>query len=123
MAFGKKAATRPEPILLDGIWGSPDGVVYKESRGWEKAVVVEEYKCTAIRSDKSPADNWRWMMQVKGYCKMVGVTKCVFRVFHHMDIFRDPEHCYRPWEIVFTQAEIDENWQAILNQAKVMEGE
>lgn len=106
MGFGEKAAKRPEPVCLDGIWGSPDGVTGN---------AVEEYKCTAMNSNKSPADMWRWVAQVKGYCKMVGVTKAVFRILHLEFV-----PVYKVWETVFTQAEIDENWRAVLNQAKTM---
>jgi len=126
-AFGEKAAVRPKPIELDGIVGSPDGVIPdippaqwvgdgSAVRTCEAGLIVEEYKCTAMSSRKSPADMWKWIMQVKGYCKMLGTTKCIFRVLH----VRDFVPVYNPWELVFTQAELDENWQAILNQAKTM---
>ena len=114
MAFGKKIAVRPEPVYMDGIWGSPDGIQVES----EDVLIVEEYKCTAMRSDKSPADNWRWIAQVKGYCKMVGAIKAVFRVLHLEFV-----PVYKVWELVFSQRELDENWEALVNQAKVMKGE
>ncbi len=107
-------------IKRDGIIMSPDYVDFGD--GPECETVVEEYKCTALSSSKSPTENWKWMMQVKGYCKAVGATKCIFRVLHHMDIMWKPGECYKVWELVFTQAELDENWEAVLNHAKVMEG-
>lgn len=113
LAFGQKAAARPEPLYVDGIWGSPDGIRYDDPA--KLIPIVEEYKCTAVRSDKSPADMWRWMMQVKGYCKMVGAFKCVFRILHLEFV-----PVYKVWEIEFTQRELDENWEAIMNQAKFM---
>ena len=118
-AFGEKAAVRPGEVELDGIVGSPDGVVHTNIPPYNKSsarLIVEEYKCTAMSSRKSPADMWKWIMQVKGYCKMLGTTKCIFRVLH----VRDFVPVYNPWELVFTQAELDENWEAILNQAKTM---
>ncbi len=87
-----------------------------------KVVGIAEYKCTALSSDKSPADNWKWMMQAKGYCKALGVIKCTFRILHHMDIMWHPETCYGVWEMMFTRAELDENWESVLNHAKVMGG-
>jgi len=107
-AFGEKAAKRPGELELDGIVGSPDGVTDDG--------VIEEYKCTAKSSNTSPTDMWRWMMQVKGYCKMAGTTKCVFRILHLSFV-----PVYKVWELTFTQRELDENWEAILNQVKVME--
>jgi len=122
MAFGEKATTRPGEVELDGIIGSPDGILCRgdiKKRG--SILLIEEYKCTALSAESTPANNWKWLMQVKGYCKMLGVRKCVFRVLHHVAIMRDPANAYAPWELVFTQDEIDENWQAILNHKKVME--
>jgi len=116
-AFAEKEVPiyRVPEIKLDGIAMSPDGVQTIFDYSHEK--VVEEYKCTSASSSKSPADNWKWIMQVKGYCKAVGALKCIFRVFH----IRDFVPVYNVWELVFTQAELDENWEAILNHAKTME--
>jgi len=114
MAFGEKAAYRPGEIELDGIVGSPDGMSI-DDRG---ECFVEEYKCTAYSSDKPITEHWRWMAQVKAYCKMVGATKCVFRVLHLSFV-----PVYKVWELVFSQRELDENWEALVNQAKVMKGE
>jgi hypothetical protein len=111
LAFGLKSPVRVGEVELDGIVGSPDGIRH-DGDEW----VVEEYKCTAASSSKSPADMWRWMMQVKGYCKMVGAAKCVFRVLHLEFV-----PVYKVWELVFTQRELDENWEAIVNQARMME--
>ncbi len=120
-AFGEKAALRWGEIQLDGIIGSPDGVkIIYDGNNNPKDTILEEYKCTAASADKSPADMWTWLMQVKGYCKMLGVVKCIFRALHHMDIMWNPDKCYRVWEIVFTQEELDENWEAVLNHAKTM---
>ena len=113
-AFGEKAAVRIGEVELDGITGSPDGI---DTDGNE--LIVEEYKCTDVSPNKTPADMWRWMVQTKGYCKMLGTTKCVFRVLH----LRQGERVYKPWEIEFTQAELDENWESILNYAKTMKEE
>ncbi len=116
MALGVKSAKRIGEIELDGVSMSPDGVSYDK----HGEPTVEEYKCTALASSKSPADNWRWIMQVKGYCKALGANKCIFRILHHMEIMWNPGACYGVWELVFTQAELDENWEGVLNHAKTM---
>jgi len=110
-AFAEKAAIRIGEIECDGITCSPDGVAYNDAG----ELVVEEYKCTSFSVDKTPADVWKWMCQVKGYCKALNTTKCVFRVLHMMFV-----PVYKVWEIEFTQGEIDENWAAILAQASTM---
>jgi len=112
-AFAEKVAIRIGELSLDGISMSPDGVSYDDDKGF----VVEEYKCTAMSPDKSPAEVVRWMMQVKGYCKAVGTTKCVFRILHLAFV-----PVYKVWEITFTRQEIDENWEAITNHARTMKG-
>jgi len=115
LGFGEDAAIRIGEVVLDGIAMSPDGVAYHDPA--QLIPIVEEYKCTSKSSLKSPTDNWKWMMQVKGYCKALGSTKCIFRILH----VRDFIPVYAPWELVFTQDELDENWQAILNHKRVME--
>lgn len=113
-AFGEKAAIRIGEVELDGVIGSPDGVDYDE----DGEMAVEEYKATAFSSSKTPADVWKWMMQAKGYCKMLGCVKCVFRVLYVRNIGQGK--AYRVFEFTFTQAELDENWLAIVGQARVM---
>lgn len=125
LAFGQKAAIRWGEVELDGIIGSPDGVrtilEYVNNAHVVKDTILEEYKCTALSPEHTPATNWKWLMQTKGYCKMLGVRKCIFRVLHHVSIMYEPGEAYQPYELVFTQGELDENWQAILNHKKVME--
>ena len=126
-AFGEKAAHRPGEIELDGVLMSPDGTKYIESGEFTEKecpieeLLLEEYKCTALSSEKSPADNWKWMMQVKGYCKALGATKCIFRILYHVDIMRHPGSAYGVFLLTFTQGELDENWEAVLNHKRVME--
>ena len=110
-AFGEKAARRPGELELDGIICSPDGI------GVDRAgnPLVEEYKCTAKSEHTSPADMWTWVMQAKGYCKVARATTCVFRVLHLAFV-----PVYKPWELTFTQKEIDENWETVVIHAGVM---
>lgn len=113
MAFGEKAAMRIGEVELDGIIGSPDGICYDDPLCI--IPIVEEYKCTAKNSKTQPTDMWKWMAQAKGYCKMVGATKCIFRVLHLSFV-----PVYKVWELVFTQGELDENWQSVVSMAKTM---
>jgi len=113
-AFGGKAAIRVGEVEMDGVVGSPDGIGFDTSGN----AYVEEYKCTSMGVGKTPANMWRWMMQAKGYCRMVGATRCIFRVLH---LTFPPT--YRVWELVFTEEELAENWAAIMAQAQVMRRE
>jgi len=117
MGYGEKAAYRPGEIELDGIVGSPDGIRYDDPA--ELIPIVEEYKCTSYSPNKPITEHWRWMAQVKAYCEMVGATKCIFRVLHIREFVPVP----KIWELVFSQRELDENWEALVNQAKTMGGD
>ena len=113
-ALGEKFAQHPGEMELDGIICSPDGISWNDAG----SIIVEESKCTAKSSKRSPDENIAWMMQVKGYCKVVGSTICIFRIFHHTEIMWNPDSCYAVWKLEFSQTEIDENWMAIVNHAK-----
>lgn len=115
-AFGEKGPRKIGEIELDGIIMTPDSVC---GAGFQE-LIVEEYKCTACSSTKSPTDNWRWMMQVKGYCKALGASKCIFRILYHVDIMRRPDSAYGVFLLTFTQGELDENWEAVVNHARTM---
>ena len=116
--FGEMMAIRPDEVVVDGIAMNPDGVRHD----WpDTAVLLEEYKCTAC-SPRPPSDNWKWMMQVKGYCKALGALKCIFRIFYPGAVMTHPESAYGVFLLTFTQGELDENWEAVLNHAKVMRG-
>ena len=107
-------ADHPESIEVDGIWMSPDGISRTDSGGYR----IEEYKCTAMNVHKSPADMWRWLMQVKGYCYGYEAVECVFRMLH-LNSFVP---VYAVWKLTFSEREIEENWDAVVKQAARMEG-
>jgi len=109
-------AERPGEIEQDGIICSPDGIGYSD---WVQDTVVEEYKCTARSSSHNPGNNVGWMMQIKAYCKAVGVTNVVMRILHlNGDYKTDRNPTPKTYLIQFTQGEIDTNWNAILNYAR-----
>ena len=114
-AFAEKVIYQIGEVELDGIICSPDGVSYGNSDN----LIVEENKCTAKSSKRSPDENIDWMMQAKGYCKVLESTSCIFRIFHHTEIMWNPDGCYNVFKLDFTQTEIDENWLTIVNHAKM----
>jgi len=120
-----ECADRPGELVVDGIIISPDGLKYWEVvEGVDGSVleldtlVVEEYKCTARSSKLFPADELRWMMQTKAYCRGVGAHHCIFRILHLNGDYRDRNPAPKTWLVEFTQAELDENWSAILAYAR-----
>lgn len=104
---------RPGEVELDGIVGSPDGFD-------QSTRVVDEYKLTWKSTKNShPKDVWKWMTQVKGYCKMLGASVVRFHVFHVNGDYRGSGPLYKSYLFSFTEREIDENWSMLTNHAKM----
>ena len=118
--LGYRAGTRPGEVVVDGIAGSPDGIEW-ESTG---KPILAEYKATwkSVRNG-DPSDNWKWMVQVKGYCYMISkaynlhCNRVRFRVLHINGDYKPPSPKYREWLLTFTKRELQENWDMILNHA------
>jgi len=107
---------RPGELEVDGIVLSPDGIGYCEQT---QESVVEEYKCTARSSNGNPANNTRWMMQLKAYCRAVGVEKAIMRILYlNGDYKRERDPVPKVYLVTFTQDELDENWNAIVAYAR-----
>ena len=119
----EKYAIRPPQLLVDGIWMSPDGVstddplssmsVGPDPEG-EVPLVVEEYKATWRSTNKNPIDNFYYMTQAKSYCRAVGTTVVVMRIFHVMGDYKGSGPLYRVARIKFTEYELQSNWEMIL---------
>lgn len=111
-ALADHCSERPGEVELDGIVGSPDG--YDQSTG-----VLDEYKATWKSAHNAhPEQVWKWLVQVKGYCKMLGTTTVRFHVFYINGDYRGSGPIYRSYLFLFTQLEIDENWSMLVNHAK-----
>lgn len=107
---------RPPPMLIaPGIWCSPDGV---DPEAW----CVEEFKLTWYSAKKQvPIDPvyFAWLTQIKGYCYAVGTLAARLWVLHINGDYAPP----RPWpprvfQLQFTEQEIIENWEMLVNHAK-----
>jgi len=109
------AAFRPEPILVDGIWCSPDHVEMDP-------YCVSEFKCTEYSAKKEfPYDDvyWPWLVQTKGYGKALGTGLAkVWVMYMHGDYA--PPTIWEPkvWGLEFSEMEIEENWLMLVNHAK-----
>ncbi len=112
--FGDRLANRPGEIECDGIACSPDGVGVDD----DGELVVEEYKCTAMSSSKTPDGIWRWRTQAAAYCYVMGCTRAVFRVFYLNGDYKGSGPQYRVFQLDWSQAEIDENWAMLTNHAR-----
>lgn len=111
MCLRDRLPTRIGEICLNGICMSPDGFDYDK---WE----LYEYKCTWKSSNYNPADNWRWMTQIKSYLWAMKACVCHLYVLYINGDYRPPTPKYLQYRVSFTQQEKEENWNMIMNHAK-----
>ena len=100
-------------VELDGIVGTPDGVNFDESGSY-----VEEYKVTWKSSANDPIGIFKYRMQGLGYCKLLGVTRVLYRILHLMGDYKGSGPQYKVWMVEWTQEEVDEAWDSIRNHAR-----
>ena len=112
-ALKERLPCRIGEVFLDGITMSPDGV---ELEGDES--ILSEYKVVWASSRRSPVENFKWMCQVKGYCKALGMTKVRMYILYINGDWKPPKPQYKCFLITFSQLEIDENWSMLINHAK-----
>lgn len=106
----------PEELVRDGVAMSPDGesldVIITHRR--QHIVRVHEVKAT-YKSVKTVGDltsQWMWRSQIMGYCGARGTRYASLHV-----LFVDGDYTWpmrpaiRRWDIEFTQAEIDADWE------------
>lgn len=116
--MAEKYAMRPPQIQSDGIWMSLDGIGPDPLD--EVPLVVEEYKAAWKSTKQSPVDNFYYMCQVKSYCRAIGTNVAIMRIFHIMGDYKGSGPIYRIARLVFTDWELDKNWEMILREKKRM---
>ncbi|KKN52296.1 hypothetical protein LCGC14_0613910 [marine sediment metagenome] len=110
----ERECVRPGEVWKDDIVGSPDGME-PDPRG-EAGLILTELKFTWKSSRQLPVDNWRYMTQVKSYCFMMDLNIVIMRIIHIMGNYKGGGPEYKVYRIVFTDAELRENWNMILKQ-------
>jgi len=105
---------RPEEWTLDGVTGSPDAIRLSVWR-------VVELKCRWMSANKLDQleKHFFWeLVQIRGYCKMVGATEAELWVFFVNGDYRPPRPKVRGLLLEFSRQEIDESWQMVLAHAR-----
>jgi hypothetical protein len=108
-------------LNLEDITGTPDGLDVTAT-----GLVLQEAKFTWKSAKTKPADRLNWMIQGKGYLKMLfsrmlqASPQILFHVFYCMGDWKGSGPIYEPWLLTFTPAEIEENWQMLKNHADFM---
>lgn len=97
-------------VEKDGVIASLDGYIV-----WAGDSAVLEIKLK-FSAPKDPRENFRWMSQVKSYCHIMNAKRVIFIVGHLLH--SPPRMVAVKYGLRFTEAELQENWQMIMNQAK-----
>ncbi len=127
----ERAGFRPEQILADGVWMSPDWV-NPDARD----VQHEEWKATkkkcstdTVGKDAFQEKNWYWLPACMAYLRMLlklGMARALktrFRVWHiNGDYSYEAKtsdfkllNDYWTYDVEFTKRELEENWTGLLN--------
>jgi hypothetical protein len=105
---------RTDEWECDGVVGSPDCVRLST---W--TVVELKFRwMSSNKFDRLEKYFWLELVQVKGYCKMVGTREAELIVFFCNGDYRPPRPKVRGVGLEFSDQEIEESWQTIVNHAR-----
>lgn len=108
------AIVRPGEVYVEGITGSPDNWDIASNR-------VIETKCTWKSSAKFESLEkyfWLWLVQMKGYCRMVGTKEAELYVFFMMGDYRGSGPQCNGLLLEWTEKEIEDNWKMLKRHAR-----
>lgn len=124
--FADRFVVRLDEQVLDGVMCSPDGV--ETDPGWidedgkviiepnPDKIILDEYKCTWKSNRNLPTDDFYYMSQAKGYCKVMSTDTVIMRILYLMGDYKGSGPSYREARITFDEMEIENNWQMILRE-------
>lgn len=113
-ALANEEWIRPGEFTLDGITGSPDLI---GQRDW----ILGETKFTwrsAGRLESLDRDFWVWLVQMKGYSKMIGTNKARLFAFFVNGAYKDMRPQLHVLDFEFSNIELRENWEMIVGHAR-----
>lgn len=113
-AIRQHLLVRPDEWECDGIVGSPDLL---DIVAW-RIVELKFRWMSSNKFDHLEKFFWLELIQVKGYCKMVGTREAELWVFFCNGDYRPPRPNVRGVLLTFSEQEIEESWQVITNHAK-----
>jgi hypothetical protein len=112
---------QPGECCKDDIYGSPDGITHTLP-----CTVLEEFKATwKSRLEKSETkgvtppprnilDQKAWVMQMAGYCHMMGLTQARLHVLWVNGDYRQSGPQYYTYLLSFTQGELERMWNNLI---------
>jgi hypothetical protein len=112
---GIDAARPPEFKTSEGIAFNPDLLIFN---GQDR---VGEIKLTYMSEAPTLSDPkfGKWLVQAKAYCYHLGIPRARFYVlFVNGDYKASRDPVFRAYDIAFTQQDLAENWQMLMNFAR-----
>lgn len=109
---------RPEEFVCDGISGSPDLISLAHWKLGETKYTWRSSKGLTELIDTGTGPFWVWVVQMKGYCKLIGTTEARLFAFFVNGNYKNgyvPE--WRVLDFVFTEMELRENWDMLKSHA------
>lgn len=105
---------RPGEFKCDGIIGSPDLI---EQSTWTVIDTKMTWK-SSNKLDNLEKNFWSWLIQLKGYCRMVDSLQARLIVFCVNGNYAPPRPTCRCLNLTFTCREIQDNWVMITGHAR-----
>ena len=124
---GVKAGSVPVPkvtLEVDDVIGSLDGALYAPGLHADGTlgaadVVVEIKARFSPPNDDFPIGNRRYMRQCRAYCYMSGARKVWMPILYLST--KPPNTQYLIHRFEFTDLEVEENWQMLMNMKEYLE--
>ena len=115
-AFADSLGERCGEICKDGVIMTPDGFHVED---WE----LEEAKATwrSMNRELTDPSFWDWFAQMKAYCYATGTQVARLRVLWVAGDYRGSGPKYQRYRVEFTENELNDNWQMLMNHKKTME--
>lgn len=105
---------RPGEVEMDGIIGSPD--LYNVQNG--KVADTKATWKSARKLENLEKFFWSWLMQIKGYCWMMGVQEAEVYIFCVNGDYKPPAPKAYQIDLKFSVHELRQNWDMIKNHAR-----
>jgi hypothetical protein len=112
---------RPEPMCVDGIWMSPDGVGPDPME--DSAYANHEYKCTWRSILKLIGDDFYWMTQFQAYARALKTNVTIVHAMYLMGNYRGSGPQHKVMRIVWDMDAVEKTWGMVLREKEVMENE
>lgn len=112
----------PEQMTVEGIAYSPDLLIFDDAKG----LILGEIKLSRLSSRDVPrevSNNFppkfdRYFMQMKAYAYHLGTRHARLFVFFVNGSYAPPMPEFLVWDLTFSEIELRENWQMMLNHAR-----